>query len=222
MNKFSIVAMGPGNLDYTTPAAMNKIKQADTLMGASRLMETVCLHLAATVDAPAKKYIPVDANLGDLKTYIESCGQNECIAVLVTGDSGFYSLLGYLSRSFSKEQFDVVPGISSLQYMFSAIKEQWAGSPLMSLHGRDCPYVAAIGEHRFVGLLTDKKNTPLVVATTLVTAGLGDVLMHVGSNLSYDDELIWCQTAETVAAKQSHLKHSDLCVIILENKIMEV
>lgn len=62
-----------------------------------------------------------------------------------------------MKKYFSNEELEVIPGISSYQYMFSKIGECWQNFILASAHGRDFDYVKAMDEKDGVVLLTDEK-----------------------------------------------------------------
>ncbi len=136
------------------------------------------------------------------------------IVVAVSGDTGFYSLLSYMRKNFTEEDFDVVPGISSLQYMYSRIGRVHQNSFVGSVHGRDLEFAKLVLEYETVGLLTDQKNTPSTIAKSLKKAGLRDVKIYVGENLSYNNEVITRGTPDEILGKT----FSDLVVVILEKE----
>ena len=89
-----------------------------------------------------------------------------------------------MRKNFSEDEFDVVPGISSLQYMYSRIGKVHQNSFVGSVHGRELEFAKLVLEYETVGLLTDQKNTPSAIAKSLKEADLTDVTIYVGENLS--------------------------------------
>lgn len=59
----------------------------------------------------------------EIKEVVEK-EQKKKISILVSGDSGYYSLVPYLKKVL-REEFDIIPGLSSFQYLFSKIGENW-------------------------------------------------------------------------------------------------
>jgi cobalt-precorrin-7 (C5)-methyltransferase len=95
-----------------------------------------------------------------------------------------------LKKYFSNEELEVIPGISSYQYMFSRIGECWQNFILASAHGRDFDYVKAMDEKDGVVLLTDEKNTPYTIGKNVYESGIRGVEIIVGERLSYPDEMV--------------------------------
>lgn len=85
---------------------------------------------------------------------------------------------------------DVIPGISSFQYLFSKLGEAWHNYRLISVHGREMDYIKEIESNPGIVLLTDDKNTPYTIARDIYENGFRDMEVIVGERLSYEDEKI--------------------------------
>lgn len=204
---FYIVGMGPGHLSCTTTKALECVMEADVVIGAGRLLDDL------KNKAPGKVYQTLQMPYEPMIAYIRDNHEKYRIAVVVTGDSGFYSLTHYIGRHFSKEIYTVLPGISALQYLFAAIKEPWQHAALLSLHGKEAHFIEAVKKHRFVGLLTDQHHPPAWICNGLSEAQIHHVKLHIGENLSYEEERI--QTLE-MAEVSGHV-FNPLLVVIIEN-----
>lgn len=112
------------------------------------------------------------------------------ICVIVSGDTGFYSLLTFMRKNYSQKELNVIPGISSYQYLFSRIGEVWQDYRLLSVHGREASYIEELKNSKGIVLLTDDKNTPYVIAKNIYEAGYKDMEIVIGERLSYPDERI--------------------------------
>lgn len=200
---FTIVGMGPGHPDYVLPAAKKALDAADMIIGGVRHLEPF--------QGSGKVLVQVEGQLTKLPEIIRRERGQRKIAVAVSGDTGFYSLLSYMKKNFPKEDFTVIPGISSLQYMYSRIGHVHQNSYLGSVHGRSQDIAALVRDNESVGLLTDQKNTPAVIAMSLIEAGLEDVAMYVGENLSYENETITTGTPREICSQT----FSELNVVIL-------
>ncbi|MGB3366499.1 MAG: precorrin-6y C5,15-methyltransferase (decarboxylating) subunit CbiE [Acidaminobacteraceae bacterium] len=182
MPKFHIVGLGPGNLNYLLPIARTIIENSDVLIGGRRNLESLKEF--------GKEEFKITAKLDDVTDYIKDNMEIKNITVVVSGDSGFYSMLGFISKSFEKKNFEVIAGISSLQYMFSKIGIMWNDAILTSVHGRDKDIKDLLELSDTLGLLTDKTNTPRSIAKYLHDNNIEDCTLYVGERLSYDDESI--------------------------------
>ncbi len=192
MVKLVVAGVGPGGEDYITPAVWKKAREADVLAGGSRAL--------APFLSLGKKTLPVTADLESLATAIEALPAGCRVVVLVSGDPGFYSLLGFLSRRFGKDKLEVLPGISSLQAAFARIGEPWQGAVLLSAHGRDgeslLPSLLVPGTK---AILTDIYWTPDRLAALMLAAGAPDAHVTLCYRLTLPEEKL-------VAARLSELK----------------
>ena len=82
--------------------------------------------------------------------------------VLVSGgDPLFYGVARYLCDRLGKDQFEVVPHVSSMQLAFARVKESWEDAYLTSLAGR--PLEAVVDRIRTaekVGLFSSDEHPP--------------------------------------------------------------
>lgn len=183
MNKICVVGLGPGNLDFLTGAGRKAIETCEVVIGGSRQLE----ELDELISKDCEKYI-----LGKLSEVVDFIRGREGkdITVVVSGDTGFYSLLPFLKRNFKDEELKVIPGISSYQYLFSRIGECWQNYTLASVHGRDFEYIEPLKNGTGVVLLTDDKNTPYEIAKNIYQCGIENIEIVIGERLSYPDEVI--------------------------------
>ena len=200
-----IIGIGPGSPDYILPAARNKLNQADTIIGARRVLQSV-----KSVISEGKKFLPLN-DFNDLIDYLNKNNSSENIVIAVSGDTGFYSLLDYIS-SHIKTDFNVVPGISSLQYFYAKLKRNYKDVSWVSLHGQDCSYLNLVKEGKEVFLLLDHKHSPSLIARELLTAGVTGVSIYVGENLSYPEERITKMSLDEAVCYQA----ADLCVVVIK------
>lgn len=86
-----IVGIGPGNPDYVVPRGLNLIKHATVLVGSERSLEDF--------QEPGQITYPVTGKLSVLAEQIERELINHDVVVMVSGDTGYYSLLPYLKKN---------------------------------------------------------------------------------------------------------------------------
>lgn len=189
MHKFHIIGIGPGTKDYLLPMAGKVIGNADCLIGAKRP-----LSLFARLKKE-KKYLEGDFDGAIL--YIKKNRPKKRIAVLVSGDPGFYSFLCRVQKAFKKQDYEVIPGISILQIAFARIGRSWQDAKTISLHGRQPRNLAQeIRDYKKVFLLTDARFPAAAIAARLLSRGINDRRVTVFENLSYPDERITETTLE--------------------------
>ncbi|QUH27110.1 precorrin-6y C5,15-methyltransferase (decarboxylating) subunit CbiE [Serpentinicella alkaliphila] len=203
MNSITIVGIGPGALELVTPIALKAIEDCDLIVAGKRNLKTF-EHLG-------KEVLEFDSGIKDMIEKVEYLRTFKKVCIAVSGDPGFYSFLDAFISKFDESELTVIPGISSFQYLFSKLKKSWKNFELLSLHGRIFDDID-FNKREGVLFLTDKKNTPSVIATNLLENGYCNMRMIIGENLSYDDERITISSPETIKS----MEFSDLCVVVIE------
>ncbi len=202
MNKIWIVGLGPGHEDYILPIAKRKIKEADIVIGGKRHLESV--------DTTAKK-VQLSVPLYDTVDYINEHYKENQIALVVSGDTGFYSMLDYMKTKYANDLLETYPGISSLQYLFSKLNMSYKNAFIGSVHGRKLELKDIVKTFSVLGLLTDKEMTPSKICSELSELGLSGII-HIGENLSYKEEVISHFSFKEMKDKS----FSKLCVAVIE------
>lgn len=182
-----VVGLGPGNPDYTLPIAIKTIRGASMVIGGTRNLGAVKEHCSKTMD--------IRLGFTSIGHYLSEHSE-ENIAVVVSGDTGFYSMLAFVKRHVSEKAIKVIPGISSLQYMYARLAKGYEESRLLSVHGRSTDLNPLIEARRPMGILTDQEQNNRTIATLLKTKGCEDAVVYVGERLSYKDERISRLTVE--------------------------
>ncbi|MGL6065202.1 MAG: precorrin-6y C5,15-methyltransferase (decarboxylating) subunit CbiE [Fusobacteriaceae bacterium] len=212
LKKINVIGLGPGKSSFLTLEGAELIKKSSIIVGDERQIESIKCFTENKAIFILKKFIDLIPFLEE-KKYME-------IAVIVSGDTGFYSLLNYLKKEVSAsrlgenfEYLNVIPGISSYQYLFSKLKKCWHEYLLMSLHGREINYIDIFKvSNKGLVLLTDNINTPSSIGKKLTENGEGNTKIVVGENLSYNNEKIY----SFLAKDYDKYKEFSLNVVILE------
>lgn len=184
-NKINVVGLGPGNIKYLSTAGIDCIKEAEIVVGSTRQLSDLKTIISE------KQEIYILGKLTELIVYLKENTERK-ITIIVSGDTGYYSLVPYLSKNLSKDILNIIPNISSYQYLFSKIGENWQNFRLASVHGREFDYVKNIDDEDIAGLvlLTDDIQNPYEVSKNLYNSGVRNLTVIVGENLSYDNEKI--------------------------------
>ncbi|WP_251425078.1 precorrin-6y C5,15-methyltransferase (decarboxylating) subunit CbiE [Veillonella agrestimuris] len=179
-----IVGIGPGNPEYVVPKGLDIIRQATVLVGSERALEDF--------QEPHQKTYAITGKLSLLADQIEAELAEHDVVVMVSGDTGYYSLLPYLKKKFPTYPIEVIAGISSMTFAFARLGEVWHDADLMSFHGRQPePEQLIYKEGKKMGFLTDPDYNPARIASILIEAGWPkDTRAAALERLSYDDERI--------------------------------
>lgn len=183
--KINVIGLGVGNLDYFSLAGRKILKTSDIVIGGERQLKDIDELLTENIIKYRLK------SLEEMKNFINENFEKN-ISIIVSGDTGYYSLLSYIKRNFDMAQIKVIPGLSSFQYLFGKICETWEDYTLCSVHGREIDIIKTLKESKKgLVLLTDKKNSPYELGKLLFENNIEDVEVIVGENLSYKDEKIF-------------------------------
>ena len=206
MRRFKIIGMGPGHENYVLPIAKSSLEKADILIGAIRYLEVY--------GNENQVLVPLNRNYSEITNMIKQYNQKKDITVLVSGDASFFSLTTYLKKHFSKEEIEIIPGISSVQYMYSRLGISYENAYLTSFHGRECYMPAVEKPFQTLAFLTDNKWTPDKIAQYAIQSQLRYQWMYVGENLSYDNETIKKMTLD----EGSTYRTDHINVVVLANE----
>ncbi len=217
MGSVSVIGMGPAGGGYLLPVGAVKIEEADIIVGAER-------HARAYVHS-GKEIVPLQSNWKETAAYIASASKEKNIAVLVSGDPSLYSYTAALRRYLPGIDIDVIPGISSFQYLTAALGINWNDGAVLSFHGGPPPAGEEI-THRGGRLLTlcaavetiviftDKRNSPGEISRFLRDNGERSWTVHIGCNLGEADERI--VSLPLAECAETWKDTEQLCVMILK------
>ncbi len=220
MEKIQILGLGPGAKDYVLPVTLKKIRGASVIVAGKRNL----LEVEGLIGKPLKasEKIWISAPLEKVMEKIQNARKKgERIAVVVSGDPGFYSMLSFMKKHFSSDELEVLPGISSMQVFFARLGIPWQEAYISSLHGKTGG-LEAVYHNRYSFFLTDKDYTPYKIKEQLYQKGekdskkkkiLDGMKIHIGENLTYSDEKITSCLLSKVPKEINNL-----CVVVLENE----
>jgi len=184
-----IIGFGPGDETMLTDKAKHAIKSAQRILNTREI---------------------------SLKTLTEELKKPEegGTAVLVSGDSSFFSAAKSIVKDFSRlYEIEIIPGIGSIQYFSAKIKVPYDDAALISLHGRDGNIVPKVAYNKKIFALTGGENSVRGLCGALCRCGLGHVSVSVGERLSYPDERIIRGNAEEIGDAD----FASLSVLYIEN-----
>ena len=211
-----LVGMGPGSYGAMTREAYDAVGNADVIIGAKRLLESVPAGSAAEKCAAV-----MPADILEIIKKKQSEGK-ERFVVAMSGDTGFYSGTRGLVPVLKEAGIDyrIMPGISSVQVMSARLADPWQDWNLYSAHGKTCDAVAAVMESAYLGkktfFLTGGELGPADLAKQLTDAGLGSLKLWIGENLSYENEKI-----TEAPAEEAKDMDPDVLAVVLADRLPE-
>ena len=200
--KVYLIGVGMGNPETLTVRALEAIRECPVLVGARRLLEPW---------AESHECVPL-ITAADIAEFIGKTPEGP-VAVLLSGDTGFYSGAKNLWPLLGSYEVETVPGISSLTYFCARIQATWQDAKLVSAHGRAHNLAGEIQRSVKTFALTGGATRVEDVCRELVERGLGEVRLSVGERLSYSDERIVTGTAAELAQE----RFADLSVLLAEH-----
>ena len=205
--KIIVAGIGPGSVDYISPAALRAIKSAKVLVGGRR-----ALSYFATDNQIS---CPITGDILSMVKFIKEQLDNDDVVVMASGDPGYYSILDTLRREFPTVAIEVIPSISSIQLAFARLALPWYNATLLSFHGRrPSDEQLKYEPDKIIGMLTDGEYNSHTISEILLKLGWsGDSKLAICAKLSYDDEQIIETTLEG-ALKLEVIRH---CVLIVRS-----
>ena len=199
-----ILGLGPGHEDYIIPKVIKELEKSDYIVGFERAISS--LKFLNSINDERFKRVKV------LKEIIEFLKENKekRISIVASGDPTFYGITNYL-KSKIDENIEIIPGISSFQYLTCRVNKTWNDAFVGSMHGREENFIEVVKENKLSIWLTDKKNTPSQLSKRLIENSI-ECTIYVGENLSYEDENITIGNPKEICEKD----YGDLSVIIIE------
>ncbi len=200
----TVVGIGPGSQRSMTDEVREAIRRADCLIGAGRMLEAVretgqeCISL---ID-PVK-----------IAEYIREHREFTSFAVVMSGDSGFFSGTKKLLPLLDFCKVKVLAGLSSLSVMAAALGRSYEDVRTVSVHGRDLDVIPEVRANRDVFILTGGDPDIRRICRDLTDASPGEVRMHIGERLSYPEQKITSGSPEEILKGE----YEKLSVIWIEN-----
>lgn len=195
-----LVGIGPGSKDYMLKKAIDTLKKCDVVLGFERAIKSI-------------DFIDAEKVIIEKLTGIENIifkNKNKDIGIIASGDPNFYGISNYLNSKV-KEKIQIIPGITSFQYLMSKINKSWSKAYNGSMHGREEKFIELVKENEISIWLCDKENTPDKLSLKLKENNI-KCKVYVGENLSYEDERIISGSLEEIINNS----FSSLSILVVE------
>ena len=160
-----IIGIGEDGIDGLSTAALQKLNDAEVIVGGDR-HHNLTQHTSAT---RLKWPSPFDAMIETLLAH-----KKQKIVVLVTGDPLWYSVGARILRSIPSQEITFHPQLSAFQWAASRMGWSLADCETLTIHGRaDSQIVPHLAPNVRLLVLTQDKTSPTNAAALLRERGFG-------------------------------------------------
>lgn len=198
-----IIGIGINGKDDLSDKALKIIESSGILFGGER-------HLSYFPDFKGERFA-IKSNLKEVVQHIKE-GRNKKITVLASGDPGFFGIADYLIKNLGKDNIEIIPNISSMQWAFAKIKETWHDAEIVSSHGRGIENIIEAARHNNkIGIFTSSGDEPKKIAEALIKNNLNNFIAYICENIGSTDERIESYPLDKVVS----MSFSPLNIMIL-------
>lgn len=171
----TVAGVGPGNPKLLTLEVKEKIEDAEYVLAFGRIAKTL-------------KSIRADiVQVNRVSQVLEFIDIHKETLLLASGDPNFFGIVNFLKKEGVSIK-EVLPGISSFQYMMAKLERSWQEANFISLHGRDAS-LEEVKNNSLSILLIDKNKMPGKISKELYEIGVRGKI-YAGFDLSYESEKI--------------------------------
>jgi len=196
-----VVGTGPGRKDLITVAGENLIAKADILVGWPRLLSLFSDFKGERIELSGS----IENTLATLEEF-----KSHNVVVLASGDPMLFGIGKRICEHFEPEDRQCVPGISSIQMLFSEVGVDMNDLYITSCHGKH-PDFDFLFLHKKIALVTDKVLGPYEIAQEAIKRNLKCSLI-IGENLGYPGQKISVLKPEQVQ------REYDMNVVVVMNE----
>lgn len=213
-----LIGMGMGGGGDLTVRAVQTLNECDVVFGAPRMLQDIAQYAKQAQKIPLFQATAIAQWLTSHGNFISDGSAVTKVAVILSGDTGFYSGSSALVKQFSGSGWNVhvLAGISSPSALASRMQTSWEDWYLSSVHGRS--YEAEdlrelLDNHEKVFLLLGGSGSFLhEVCEKLVEIGYASVKVTAGIRMGYADERLISGQAEEL----QHQQIKELTVALIE------
>ncbi|CAO0822151.1 precorrin-6Y C5,15-methyltransferase (decarboxylating) [Desulfarculales bacterium] len=203
MIPIQVVGVGMG-LDDLPANSLRLVEQAQVLAGGRRLLELFPRHLG--------QRLLLEGRLESWLNQLERLAQKRRVAVLASGDPGFFGIAQRLAEKLGPETLVIHPNVTTVQVAFARLKEPWQEAGVVSLHGRGLEdLLPALAGRKRLAVFTDPRNNPAALANLLLQRGQEDWRLCVLEDLGGPDERLGEYSLAQAAA--THFSPLNLVVL---------
>ncbi|MFR3483535.1 MAG: precorrin-6y C5,15-methyltransferase (decarboxylating) subunit CbiE [Clostridia bacterium] len=187
--KLWMIGAGPGEPSLISAYALEVMRGAQVVLATERLYEAF---------QPILENVRL-VSLTEMETFLADNPEDVSrVAVLASGDVGFYSISRRLTEKLSgRWEIERVSGVSSLQYLSAKLNIDYDDIKTVSVHGRDRSVIPFVSYNGKVFVLTGGQYRVQDVAEQLYQANMGHVILPWG------ESVLWAG-ADSIGSARRH------------------
>ena len=181
--KIVIVGIGDDGIAGLTESTRRIIEESDEILGTPALLRLL--------EGSKARKTELDPDMPAALRQVRNALRSRNPVLISGGDPLFYGVARYLCDRLGKDQFEVIPHVSSMQLAFARVKESWEDAYLASLSGK--PLEAIVDRIRTaekVGLFSSDEHPPSRLGKALLDRGIDYFRAYVCENLGSPDERV--------------------------------
>lgn len=186
--KAYVIGTGCGDIGQLTLDAKRAIEESECIIGAKRILDSLNVMLTAKKTFSGYR---ADEIAGYLKE-----NRPDTVALLYSGDIGFYSGAAGIVEVPKDYETVRIPGISSGTYFCDRLGIPWQDVRFLSCHGRKMEIREEVRTGAKLLILMGDSDDAGRICTELCKLKFGEAKVFTGERLSYPDEKITEGTAE--------------------------
>ncbi|MDO8445309.1 MAG: precorrin-6y C5,15-methyltransferase (decarboxylating) subunit CbiE [Deltaproteobacteria bacterium] len=190
-SKVFIVGMGVEGKESLSKKSLELVQSASLLIGGER-------HLDEFPEFKGERFV-LKANLKEMlgcitppnPLFTKEGVTGGGVVVLASGDPGLFGIADYLIRNLGRDEVEIIPNVSAMQWAFAKAKVSWNDARIVSSHGRGMDKVLeAAREAEKIGIFTSNGDEPSEIAKLLIDNGLKDFTAYICEDLGMETEKV--------------------------------
>ena len=174
MKPVRVIGLGLGPQDIS-PRLAEVIGQAEVLAGGRRLLDMLPNHQGERLE--------LSHGLADWLDQVATAAQERSVAILASGDPGFFGVARAVVGRLGQDQVEIWPNLSAMQAACARLKLPWSHAAHVSLHAAGDDGLLrlwrALSQADLVSVYTNPSWGPAQVAALLLERGQEGWRMHV-------------------------------------------
>lgn len=189
VRKVTLIGIGMGSEEGITGQAKTAIEGSEVILGATRMLQTI----SGSEKPMFALYRPEE-----IYSFLLEHTEYSRIAVVVSGDIGFYSGTKKIKELLNAYDVNLICGVAAPCYLLSKLGKPWEKVKMVSTHGREGNIIGAVKKHSECFSLLGGEGSVRQLCDSLLQNGLEDVELTIGEALSYENEKITSGTPSSL------------------------
>lgn len=182
IQKFTVIGISDSRKQFFSPEIQQRIAAGRVFSGGKRHYEIV-QELLPPQAVWIEITVPLQPVLEEYRKYPE-------ITVFASGDPLFFGFGNTLKREFPDARTEIFPSFNSLQMLAHHFLLPYSAMRNVSLTGREWDEFdqALINGESMIGVLTDRRKTPAIIASRMLDYGYDNYDLYLGEQIGNESQ----------------------------------